>query len=277
MKTTKAVAGFGVTLTLLASILSGCGSNDGNSASNSGANSEEKTLIVGTQNDYPPFAYIDDKNELTGYDVEVIKEIDKRLDGYKFDFSPTTWDSIFLSLESNKIQLIADEVAKSDEREAKYLFSDTSYFASQTVIIVKKGRTDIQSLKDLEGKNVGAVAGDSYTVLLEDYNKKNGNKINLKYSESTSPADILQDVQTGRLDAYVNDPVMTSAIIKKQSFDLEIVGEPVTSDNIGIVFAKDKQGEELKAKIDPILKAMKDDGTLAELSKKWTEGEYIPQ
>ncbi|SEO36658.1 transporter substrate-binding domain-containing protein [Paenibacillus sp. OV219] len=274
MRTTKTVAGFGITLTLMAGIFSGCGSSDN---SNSGGSSDDKTLIVGTQNDYPPFAYVDDKNVLTGYDVEVIKEIDKRLDGYKFDFSPTTWDSIFLSLESNKIQLIADEVAKSEEREAKYLFSDTSYFAAQTVIIVKKGRTDIQSLKDLEGKNVGAVAGDSYTVLLEDYNKKNGDKIKLKYSESTSPADILQDVQTGRLDAYVNDPVMTGAIIKKQSFDLDIVGEPITSDNIGIVFAKDKQGEELKAKIDPILKAMKEDGTLAKLSKQWTEGEYIPE
>ncbi|AZN39324.1 transporter substrate-binding domain-containing protein [Paenibacillus albus] len=275
MKTTKAVAGLGVSLALLAGILSGCGSSNDNS--NSGGAASDKTLIVGTQNDYPPFAYVDDKNVLTGYDVEVLKEVDKRLDGYKFDFAPTSWDSIFLSLESNKIQMIADQVAKSDEREKKYLFSDPSYFAAQSVIIVKKGRTDIQSLKDLEGKNVGAVAGDSFTLLLEDYNKKNGDKIKLKYSESTSPADILQDVQSGRLDAYVNDPIMSSAIIKKQGFDLDIVGEPVTSDNIAIVFAKDKQGEELKAKIDPILKAMKDDGTLAKLSKQWTQGEYIPQ
>lgn len=285
MKKTKALATFGVTLALAAGVLSGCGSSDkgNNNASNdAGANAnagsaKDKTIYVGTQNDYPPFAYVDDKNNLTGYDIEVLQEVDKKLDGYKIEFTPTTWDSIFLALESNKIQLIADEVAKSPEREEKYLFSDQSYFAAQSVIIVKKGRTDIQTLKDLEGKKVGAVAGDSYTQILEEYNKKNGNKINLKYTDSTSPADVLQQIQNGRIDAYVNDPVMMKATIKKQGFDLDIVGEPIQSDNIGIVFNKDKQGEELKALIDPILKQLKDDGTLAKLSQKWTEGEYIPQ
>ncbi|QHW31792.1 transporter substrate-binding domain-containing protein [Paenibacillus rhizovicinus] len=287
MRKSKAIAAFGITMALAAGVLSGCGSsssndsgsnaaNDASSAGNAGS-AKEKTIYVGTQNDYPPFAFVDDKNELTGYDVEVLKEVDKKLDGYKIEFTPTTWDSIFLALESNKIQLIADEVARSAEREEKYLFSDESYFAAQTVIIVKKGRTDIQTLKDLEGKNVGAVAGDSYTQILEEYNKSHDKKINLKYTDSTSPADVLQQVQNGRIDAYVNDPVMMKATIKKQNFDLDIVGDPIQADNIGIVFNKDKQGEDLKALIDPILKGLKDDGTLAKLSQKWTEGEYIPQ
>ena len=98
---------------------------------------QEKVIIVGTQNDYPPFAYADENNELTGYDVEVMKEIEKRLDGYTFEFRATPWDSMFLALESNKIQIVADEVAKTPEREEKYLFSDESYFSAQTVIVVK--------------------------------------------------------------------------------------------------------------------------------------------
>ncbi|MUT66490.1 transporter substrate-binding domain-containing protein [Paenibacillus sp. NEAU-GSW1] len=273
MKKLKTISAFGIILLLAAAALSACSSEKADTTSAA----EEKTIIVGTQNDYPPFAYVDDNNQLTGYDVEVIREIDKKLDGYKFEFSAMTWDSIFLSLESNKVQLIADEVAKSAEREAKYLFSDESYFSAQTVIIVKQGTTGISSLKDLEGKKVGAVAGDSYTVLLEEYNKTHGDKIILKYSDVGSPADILQDVQNGRLDAYVNDPIMTKAIIKEHNLKLDVIKEPIQSDNIALVFNKDEQGEELKAKIDPILKALKADGTLAELSKKWTEGEYIPQ
>jgi L-cystine transport system substrate-binding protein len=272
-KRLKTIALFGTTFILLSAALGGCSSEK---AATTIAKAE-KTIVVGTQNDYPPFAYINDKNELTGYDVEVIKAIDKKLDGYKFEFLDTTWDSIFLSLESNKVQVIADEVAKTKEREEKYLFSNESYFSAQTVIITKKGTTGIRSLKDLEGKKVGAVAGDSYTVLLEEYNKKNGDKIILKYSDVGSPADILQDVQNGRLDAYVNDPIMSKAIIKEHNLALEVINEPIVSDNIALVFNKDKQGEELKGLIDPILKELKKDGTLAELSKKWTEGEYIPQ
>ncbi|KAF6610877.1 transporter substrate-binding domain-containing protein, partial [Paenibacillus sp. EKM208P] len=67
------------------------------------------------------------------------------------------------------------------------------------------------------------------------------------------------------------------ATIKKEGLQVEAVGEPVQSDNINLVFKKDKQGEELKAKIDPIIKELKTDGTLKKLSEQWTGGEFIPQ
>ena len=119
--------------------LSGCSSKEATSAT------DDQVILVGTQNDYPPFAFADDKNELTGYDVEVVKAIDEKLDGYTFEFVAVPWDSMFLALESNKVQAIADQIAKTPERQAKYLFSD-SYFAAETVIAVKAGREDIQTI-----------------------------------------------------------------------------------------------------------------------------------
>lgn len=254
----------------LTGIVNGCSSKEATDGT------EEKVILVGTQNDYPPFAFADENNELTGYDIEVVKEIDKKLDGYTFEFVATPWDSMFLALESNKIHAIADQVAKTPERQKKYLFTDESYFAAETVIVVKAGRTDIATLEDLEGKKVGALAGDSYTLLLEEHNKKADKDIILKYSESGNPSEILQDVQNGRVDAYVNDPIMISSVIDKFDLDLEVVGQPLVNDDMGIVFKDEKQGEELKAIIDPILNQLKEDGTLAKLSKKWTGGEYIP-
>jgi L-cystine transport system substrate-binding protein len=253
-------------ITLLAA--AGCSSDS--------ASTQVKTLYVGTQNDYPPFAFADTANQLTGFDIDVIKEIEKRLPGYKLEFQPAPWDSIFLSLDSGKTQLVADEVAVNPEREKKYLFSEP-YFNAESVIIVKKGRTDIKSLDDLQGKNVAASVGDSYTQLLEEYNATHAKKINLKYSSTGGPADVLQDIASGRVDAYVNDPVMTKAIIKQLGLAVEIVGVPIKTDNIALVFTKDANGEALKAQIDPIIKQLKADGTLKKLSVKWTAGEYIPQ
>lgn len=253
------------------SVLSGCSSKEAASATG------EQVITVGTQNDYPPFAFADENNELTGYDVEVVKAVDEKLDGYTFEFTAVPWDSMFLALESNKIQAIADQVAKTPERQGKYLFTDESYFAAETVIAVKTGREDIQTIEDLEGKKIGALAGDSYTLLLEEYNKKAAKPIDLKYSESGNPSEILQDVQNGRIDAYVNDPIMIDAVLEKNDLDVEIVGQPLVNDDMGIVLKKGEQGEELKALIDPILEELKQDGTLAELSKKWTGGEYIPE
>ncbi|MFC4321741.1 transporter substrate-binding domain-containing protein [Litchfieldia salsa] len=262
-----------VILVGLSGILNGCSTKETTTADGT----EDKVILVGTQNDYPPFAFADENNELTGYDIDVVKEVDKRLDGYTFEFVATPWDSMFLALESNKIQAVADQVAKTPEREEKYLFTDESYFAAETVIVVKSGRTDLQTLEDLEGKKVGALAGDSYTLLLEEHNKKAEKDIILKYSESGTPSEILQDVQNGRVDAYVNDPIMINSVMKKYELDLEVVGNPLVNDQIGIVFKQGEQGEELKALIDTILKELKEDGTLADLSVKWTDGEYIPE
>lgn len=274
MKKVTSLIGMGITLVGLVAIISACSSEQKETTTD---NEQEKVVIVGTQNDYPPFAYADENNELTGYDVEVVKAIDEKLDGYTFEFSATPWDSMFLALESNKIQLIADQVAKTAEREEKYLFSDESYFSAETVIVVKSDRTDIMTVKDLEGLNVGTLAGDAYTLLLEDYNKTAENEIVLKYSESGNPAEILQEIQTGRLDAYVNDPIMINTVIEQKNLDLTIVGQSIVNDQMGIVFKNDDQGNELKALIDPIIKELKADGTLVELSKKWTNGDYIPE
>lgn len=273
MKKVTSLIGMSITLVGLTAVISGCSSEPKATTDTE----QEKVIIVGTQNDYPPFAYADENNELTGYDVEVVKAIDEKLDGYTFEFSATPWDSMFLALESNKIQMIADQVAKTPEREEKYLFSDESYFSAETVIVVKSERKDITTVEDLEGLNVGALAGDAYTLLLEEYNETAENDIILKYSESGNPAEILQEVQNGRVDAYVNDPIMINTVIEQQNLDLTIVGQSLVNDQMGLVFKKDEQGEELKALIDPVLKELKADGTLVELSKKWTNGNYIPE
>jgi L-cystine transport system substrate-binding protein len=242
------------------------------------AASAPKTIYVGTQPDYPPFAYNDEKGVITGYDIEVVKAINKLLPEYKFEFVVGAWESIFLSLEANRTQIVADEIAKNPEREQKYLFSDEPYFRAESVIIVRKDRPKVSSLKDLEGLNVFATNGDSYTQLLEAYNAANGNKIKLKYSDSVPIPSIFQDIESGRIDAYVNDPVMSAAVIKESGFkNLRVVKDPVQFDNIHLVFRQDDQGRELKAKIDVALKKLKADGTLAQLSKKWTQDDYIPR
>lgn len=251
--------------------LSGCSSEEAASATG------DQVILVGTQNDYPPFAFADDNNQLTGYDVDVVKAIDEQLDGYTFEFVAVPWDSMFLALESNKIQAIADQVAKTPERQEKYLFTDESYFAAETVIAVATGREDIQTIEDLEGKAVGALAGDSYTLLLEEYNETADEPIDLKYSESGNPSEILQDVQNGRVDAYVNDPIMMNEVLEKNDLGVEIVGQSLVNDDMGIVLKNGEDGEELKALLDPIIEQLKQDGTLSELSTKWTGGDYIPE
>ncbi|HBM81408.1 MAG TPA: ABC transporter substrate-binding protein, partial [Clostridiaceae bacterium] len=146
-------------LLIISMIFTGCTSQkkvaDNSQTETDGGNTAKKVL-VGTEGTYNPFTYKDENGQLTGYDIDVVKEIDKRIDDIDFEFLPTPWDSMFLGLESKKYDMIADQISKDSEREKKYSFSNNSYFISAAHIIVKKDNNKtINGLDDLKGLKVG--------------------------------------------------------------------------------------------------------------------------
>ncbi|MDR3255369.1 MAG: transporter substrate-binding domain-containing protein [Synergistaceae bacterium] len=243
------------------------------------ADAADKVLYVGTQNDYPPFTFLDKNDELDGFDIAFVKELDKRLDGYVIEILPLGWDNSFVGLETGRIQMVVDQVAVNPVREETYLFT-RPYFTAQSSIIVKKGRTDIKTMDDLQGKAVEAFAGDSYSLIAEDYNASHGpaEQIKIQYAGSNiSTAENLLAVAAGKVDAVINDPVMSHAVIKEQGLELDVIPSPVQSDPIAVALSKNAAGQEIKALIDPIIEEMLTDGTLKALSEKWTESDYVPQ
>lgn len=264
--------------TMVCGMLVGCGAKeDTSSATNEGTTDGEDIVITAyTQSAYPPFAYLDEDEVFQGLDPEVLREIDKRLDGYTIDIQTLPWDSQFVAVENSDTVIMCNQVAITPEREEKYYFS-IPYFSAEPSIIVKKGTEGINTLADLEGKTVWAQVGDSYTTFLEQYNEEHNDAINLYYVENVMLADAMYDLQTGKFDAIVNDPVMANAVIKEQGLDCEVTGEAVYAESIGIVFNKSEAGKKLKDLFDPILQDMKDDGTLSKLSQEITGGDYIPE
>lgn len=254
------------------------GSTETEAEVESGLGSEEVIVLkAGTGPNSPPFNYIDENDQLTGYDVEVLKAISDRLDGYEIQVEALSWDAVFLALQSNQINLIGDEVTITDERKEEFLFSDP-YMEIQSVIAVKAGRTDISSLDDLVGKTAAVFVGDSYSVILEEYNKTHDGQINIAYIDaSVAINDLLQSVASGQYDAFVNDPVVITELIQKKGIQAEIVGEPVKGELVGLVFDKTEEGQKLKDQIDPVIRELKEDGTLSELCRKWTAGDYVPE
>jgi L-cystine transport system substrate-binding protein len=229
-------------------------------------------VLVATEGVYAPFSFHEEKRgNLTGYDVEVVKEIAKRVN-LKFYFWESPWDGIFLGLESKKFDVIANEVAKTPEREQKYLFSD-SYLTSGAQIIVRSDREGIKSLEDLKGLKVGTGVGSNYTKILEDFNAKNDQKIAIKYYDGNITT-VLQDIVAGRLDATLNDRLTVGYNIKQLGLNVKPTGNPVALVASHFVFRKDPKGEALKANFDQGLTELKKDGTLAKLSKQWFGADY---
>ncbi|HEX2947906.1 MAG TPA: transporter substrate-binding domain-containing protein [Clostridia bacterium] len=232
-----------------------------------------QVIKVGTMGTYEPFSYVDASGKLTGYDIEVLRLVEKTDPSLKFEFVSGPWDSLFPGLDSDKFQLLANQITSNPDRKAKYLLSGNSYALCVSQLIVRKGRTDIKSLSDLKGKKIGTTVGDSFTRILEDWNKQNGNILNIVYYEEDITT-VLQDIANGRIDATLNDPIMAASKAKAQNLDVEPVGERIAADPTYFIAKKDEAGQKLMEKIDAALTKLKDDGSLSKLSIDWFGVDY---
>jgi len=250
-------------------VFAGCGSN---SSSSTASNSNVKKIIVGTGNSYKPYCYLDENNNPAGFDVEVLKAVNKKLPQYEFEFQTSEFKNVLLSLDAGKIDIAAHEYEKNPEREQKYLFGKEGYVDYSLKIAVKKGRTDIKTLDDLKGKTVTVSQGANNAYIIEQYNKKNNNAINVIYGSDDTVE--YNDVATGRADAILLTKSDLNLRNKAYGDKLEFAkdSQPVSVSYAYFIFNKDNT--QLQEDVDSALKSLKEDGTIAELSKEILGDDY---
>ncbi|SDG40092.1 L-cystine transport system substrate-binding protein [Fontibacillus panacisegetis] len=256
---------------ILGLIVSGCGSNTSSStASNNSSDKSDqvKKVIVGTGNDFEQVAFLDKDGKLTGYDVEVIKEIDKRLTQYEFEFQTMDFSNILLSLETKKVDLAAHLFEKNPEREQKFVFNKEPYAYWRNKIIVASDNNDpITTLDDLKGKKVLIGPTSAQAQILENFNKENKDGIEIVYQQNDANDEVLQ-VSTGRVYATIGADFLLP--IKDPQGKLKTVGDSLNEGNILYVFRKDDaESQKLADAVDATIKELKADGTLAKLSTEW--------
>jgi len=231
-----------------------------------------KKIVVGTGTQFPQVCFIDENGKLTGFDVELVREIDNRLSDYEFELQTMDFSNLLLSLDTKKIDFIAHEMEKNPEREAKYLFNKEPYAHWRNKIIVAKDNETIHSLDDLVGKKVLTGATSAEAQILENYNKTHDKKINIVY-QSGAANDTVQQVSSGRVDATIGAD-FTLSLIDPQG-KLKTVGDDLSEADILFVFRKnDPDSQKLADAIDGAIRDIKADGTLSRLSKTWLGQDY---
>lgn len=274
MKKTYVVS-FALIFALL--IFSGCSaSSTGNASSETNKTSSSKNvqqIVVGTSGTFPQVTYLDSNGNLNGFDIQLVKAIDARLPGYQFNFHTMDFANLLLSLNTNKIDLVANEMEKNKDRSQKYLFNKVPYAFWKTYIIVSKTNNQpIHSLDDLKGKKVLTSATSAEATLLENYNKTHNNAIQIVYTNGASN-DTVSQITSGRVDATLGADFSLSLIDPQGK--LKIVGEPLASNGVYFVFRKnDPKEQQLANQVDQALKQIKADGTLSKLSEKWLGQDY---
>ena len=83
----------------------------------------KKELIVGLDDNFPPMGFRGKSGEIVGFDIDMAKEVGKRL-GVKVTFKPVEWDGIILSLNNKDIDVIWNGLTITDKRKEQIAFSD---------------------------------------------------------------------------------------------------------------------------------------------------------
>ncbi|GGH23353.1 transporter substrate-binding domain-containing protein [Paenibacillus segetis] len=252
------------------------------SASADAAKTETTTINIATGGAPKPFSYVNDSNEIDGYDIQVVKAIFEGLPQYKINIEKTEFPSIFAGLDSDRYQIGANNFASNAERKEKYIYSDP-IFKNQFVIAVAEGRDDIKTFADLEGKKTSVSPSVNYTVALENYNKQFAKKpVVLNYSEAEL-ATVLQNVESGADDFNLIDAAMLQLYIKEYGLKLKAI--PLSqedSDRIGVpysylILSKGKNSEQLTKDVNQRIKELIEDGTISKLSEKYLNGDFAPE
>ncbi|MEV4317078.1 ABC transporter substrate-binding protein/permease [Actinocrispum sp. NPDC049592] len=221
---------------------------------------QQPVVRVGTEGTYPPFSFHDPSTqELTGYDIEVIKAIAAKA-GWRLEFVETQWDAIFPALDASRIDVIANQVSDNEERKAKYGLS-TTYTYSHGVIVRRKGDDRIKTLADLRGKTTAQSATSNWAKVAKDAGA------NVEAVEGFAQAAAL--LQQGRVDAIVNDNIaVLDYLASTGSQDVEIAGA-AGNESSEQVLAFRKSDQTRLDQADQAIAALKADGTLNGISQKY--------
>jgi cystine transport system substrate-binding protein len=247
---------------LIIGVLAGCSGNKEASGSKKDKVLDRieasKVLKVGFEGTYPPFNFLDDKQKYDGFDVDISKEIAKRL-GVKAEFVATKWDSLLGGLKSDKFDIIIGQMSVTEERKKSVDFTDP-YVVTGSVLVTRKDTNNITKLDDIKGKNVGVGGG---TTFEEVANSVAG--ANVKLYKTVN--DYIADLENKRLDVIINDQLLMSYNIKGKNLPIKITSGILNKDEIGMAIKKGN--EDFVKKVNKALADIKEDGTYKEIYKKW--------
>jgi polar amino acid transport system substrate-binding protein len=226
-----------------------------------------RTIRAVTENAYTPLNFADPKTgEGIGWEYDAVNEIGKRLNA-KIEWNLTSWDVMIEAVKNGQFDIGMDGITINDERKEQVDFSDP-YMTSQQFMLVRANEERINS-KDDFGANtdllIGAQAGTSnfYAAV---YDVLDGDEANPRIKLFDTFGASVQALKSGDVDMVLMDQASIEGYIGADPGVFKTVGEAIGSDEFGFIFQK---GSDLVAPVNAAIAAMKADGTIEALNKKW--------
>lgn len=237
------------------------------------------TLKVATDLSWPPQSFLNDDNEMDGFDVDVSKEIARRL-AVGLEFVTPEWSVITSGKWAGRWDISVGSMTPTTERSQVLDFPGVYYYTPASFAVHVD--SDARTKTDLNGKRIGATTASVFERYLQHdlvidakgvppftYDVTPGEIVSLRDSST-----VLDDLRLGdgvRLDGMVSSlPTILAAI--DNDYPVRVVGEPAFYEPLSV--AIDKGDEEFHEILADIIQSMHKDGVLSELSVKWYGIDY---
>jgi polar amino acid transport system substrate-binding protein len=221
-----------------------------------------RVYVVGTDAAYAPFESQNEKGEIVGFDIEVVKALAEKA-GIEVKFLNTPWEGIFNSLNQGDRDLLVSSITITAERKQTMDFS-APYFDAQQLIAVKKD-SKIAKFTDLKKLKVGVQNGTTGDEVVTKLQGKDS--ANIKRFESTPLA--LKELEASGVDAVVADNgVVVHYVNNNAGANFKTISDAsFASEQYGL--AVKKGNTELLEKLNKGLAAIKADGTYDKIYAKY--------
>jgi polar amino acid transport system substrate-binding protein len=240
---------------------------------------KNKVLVLSSDAEYPPQSFLNDKNEMDGFDVDVAKAIAERL-GAKLKIVTPAWEVITAGNWGSRWDVSVGSMTPTKARSEVLSFPAVYYYTPAAFAVHKDSKS--MDVSSLNGKKIGVCGGCTYEAYMNKnlvidavgtpaftYQVKAGEL--RSYETDVNAFDDLRVGDGKRLDAVLSAlPTLKEAM--KNGYPMKIVGKPVFFEPLSV--AIDKGDAEFAAKIAEIVNAMRSDGTLGKLSMKWYGVDY---
>lgn len=228
-----------------------------------GGKTEKQTLVVGFDAEFPPFGFVNENGEYDGFDLALAKELCVRL-GWDFKAVAINWDSKDNELATGSISCIWNGFTCTG-RENEYTWSDA--YVDNSIVVVVKADSGIQSLADLAGKTVMVQSASSGADAL------NGNtalKDTLKQVVELGDYNLgFMELKQGSVDAIVVDQGVAAYQIANNEGNYIILDEAVSTEQYAVGFLKGNT--ELRDQVNAELLKMAQDGTMEKIGEAYVQ------
>lgn len=240
----------------------------------------KKAMVVATNSGWPPQSYLDDSNELVGFDIDVSKEIAKRL-GVEVSFETPDWATLTGGRWQGRYDLGVGSVTPTKARAQVIDFAGIYYFSPYVYVLHKDSQA--KSVADLNGKIIGvetATTSEDFIRRQLEIDAPGLPPIEYKiepgeirtFADSMLPFDDLRLGDGVRLDAVIA-PEQTALNAVKNGYPLRVLeGEYAFREPLVVI--AEKVDPDWTKKVGSIIDEMKKDGTLATLTTKWYGKDY---